>query len=64
MSGAERQRAWRQRQKAGLAVLEIEVDAIALADTLIEARLLDPNLADDRTALAEATTRLLQSLEK
>jgi hypothetical protein len=49
-----------QRRKAGLVVLPIEVDLVALADVLIEARLLDPNMVDDRTALAKATTRLIE----
>ena len=48
-----------RRRRAGLVVLPTEADPIALADALIEARLLDPNMADDRTALAKATTRLL-----
>jgi hypothetical protein len=50
----------KQRRRSGLVVLPIEVDAIALADLLIEARLLDSNMADDRTALAKAATRLLE----
>ena len=45
-------------------MLLIEVDEIPLADTLIEARLLDPILAYDRTALAQATTRLFKFLYK
>jgi hypothetical protein len=49
-----------QRRRAGLVVLPIEVDAVALADVLIEAKLLDPNLADDRAALAKATTKLIE----
>jgi hypothetical protein len=49
-----------QRRRSGLVVLPIEVDAVALADVLIEAKLLDPNMADDRTALAQATTRLIE----
>jgi hypothetical protein len=61
---AQRVAQHRARRKAGHVVLLIEVDEIPLADTLIEARLLDPSLAEDRTALAQATTRLLKSLEK
>ena len=53
------ERAYRRR-RAGLVVLSIEVDVVALADVLIEARLLDPNMADNRTVLAKATTRLLE----
>ena len=41
-------------------MLPIEVDVVALADVLIEAQLLDPNMADNRTALAKATTRLIE----
>ena len=48
------------RRKQGKVVLQVEVDEIALATALSESRLLDPNLADDRTALAEATARLLE----
>ena len=49
-----------RRRRSGLVVLPIEADVVALADVLIEARLLDPNMADDRTALAEATARLIE----
>jgi hypothetical protein len=49
-----------QRRRVGVAVLPIEVDVVALADVLIEAQLLDPNMADNRTALAKATTRLIE----
>jgi hypothetical protein len=49
-----------RRRKAGLVVLPIEVDLVALVDVLIEARLIDPNMVDDRTTLAEATTRLIE----
>jgi hypothetical protein len=61
---AQRVAQHRARRTAGRVVLQIEVDEIALADTLIEARLLDPDLAEDRTALAQATARLLKSLER
>ena len=57
---AVRMRRRRQRRREGLAVLPVEVDVIALADVLIEAKLLDPNLTDDRTALAKATTQLIE----
>ena len=50
----------RERSRGGLAVIAVEVDLIGLADFLTEARLLDPNMADDRAALAKATTRLLE----
>jgi hypothetical protein len=49
-----------QRRRAGVVVLPIEVDAVALADVLIEARLIDPNMVDDRRALATATGRLIE----
>lgn len=49
-----------QRRKAGVVVLPIEVDVTALADVLIAARMLDPNMADDRAALAKATARLIE----
>ncbi len=57
---AIRMRRARLRRRSGLVVLPIEADPITLADMLIEARLLDPNMADDRTALANATTRLIE----
>jgi hypothetical protein len=44
-----------RRRRAGLVVLPIEVDAVALADVLIEVRLLDPNMADDRTGQTPTT---------
>ena len=49
-----------RRRRAGLVVLPIEVDVVALADVLIEAQLLDPNMADNRTALAKATARFIE----
>lgn len=49
-----------QRRRAGLIVLPIAVDQTALVEALIEARLLDPNRADDRTALTQATARFLE----
>ena len=58
--GAIRFRQFYQRMRSGLVVLPVEVDATALADVLIESRLLDPTVADDRAALAKATTRLIE----
>ncbi len=62
--GAIRFRRHYQRRRSGLVVLPIEVDPVLLADVLIEARLLDPNMADDRTALAKATARLIEIFSK
>ena len=64
LANRERVKRCYARRKAGLECLTIEVDTIALADTLIEAHLLDESQIDDRTALAQATARLLKSLEK
>jgi hypothetical protein len=59
---AARQRLHRQRERAGLAVLRVEVDEIALTEKLIEGSFLDPADADDRARIEAATERLLAVL--
>ena len=65
MSSANAQRVARHhaRQKLGLSVLPIPVDAIALAEFLIKAGSLK-RADDDRAALATATARLLEIITK
>jgi len=60
LSGRERAKAFRERQRAGVVVLQIEVNEIDLVSRLIDARLLDPNEADDREAIEAAAQRVLQ----
>jgi hypothetical protein len=48
---ALRQRKRRERQRDGLIVLPVEVDAVALAEALIAAKFLQPQEYDDRDAL-------------
>lgn len=57
-----RYRRFNERRKSGLAVLSIEVDVAETADTLVSAGLLNPLLADDRAAIAEALGKLIAAL--
>jgi hypothetical protein len=50
MTVAERVRKYRQRQRAGRAVLCIEVDEVTLIARLIDEELLKPMMADDPAA--------------
>jgi hypothetical protein len=58
--GARYTRAWRERKQAGRIILRLEVDETDLAIALIDARLLDPNKADDRAALTAAAHKALR----
>ena len=50
----------RHREKAGLIVLgDIVLPEIPLVDVLVRTRRLDPNMADDRTAITAAAQQLL-----
>jgi hypothetical protein len=49
----------RQRVRDGLAVLQVEVEEVALAVALVDLGLLPPDLADDRAALSKAAGRAL-----
>jgi hypothetical protein len=55
---------FRARSQRGRIVLAVEVDEVTLAAALIESRLLDPNEADDREALTQATETLLKIFAK
>lgn len=63
MTAAERKRRERERHAAGLVHVQFWTDEIELALKLDAAGALDPNLADDRAALSEATRRLIESLQ-
>jgi hypothetical protein len=56
---AERTRRRRLRQKAGLVVLRVEVNAFAIADALVEAGHLPEWDADDRSAIVAGLERYL-----
>jgi hypothetical protein len=51
---------YRERQRNGRFVLTIEADEIELVDLLIAQELLSENLADDKSAIQEATTKMLE----
>jgi hypothetical protein len=50
---------WRAREKAGRCLLKLEVDEAVLAVALVDAGLLNPNIADDRAALTAAAQQAL-----
>lgn len=58
-AGAFYTAAWRARGRAGRCLLKLEVDEVALAIALVDAGLLDPNIADDRAALTTAAQQAL-----
>jgi hypothetical protein len=60
-SVADRVREHRARKKSGVVLITIAADEAALASALVQAKLLDPNLADDQAAIAQATSRLIES---
>jgi hypothetical protein len=62
MTVANRVRRFRERQKSGKAVLHIEVDLFAHSEMLIAAGLLKTWDDSDRSAIEEATARLLKTL--
>jgi hypothetical protein len=51
VSAAEKMRAYRERAAAGRICITVEVDAVDLAERLIEAGFLRPEDYDDRDAL-------------
>jgi len=53
-----------RRRKAGRVVLQVEVEETPLVETLIEAKLLDPNVADDRAALSAALTQFIIAVQR
>ena len=54
-----RNQALRARQAKGYVVLKVEVDEVALAETLVLAGLLDPTRVDDRACLEAALSALI-----
>jgi hypothetical protein len=60
-SVADRVREHRARKKSGVVLITIAADEAALASALVDAKLLDHNLADDQAAIAQATSRLIES---
>lgn len=61
MTSAARTRDYRQRLRNGRALLEIEVDLVALEQLLADAGLLSPD-CDDRPAVEAALGKLVELL--
>jgi hypothetical protein len=61
-ANAERVHRTYVRRRSGTRVFSIEADEVALAEKLIEARLLDPVLADDCAAIEKAATQLIKTI--
>jgi hypothetical protein len=59
---AEKQRRYRERQRDGIIILQVEVNESDFATYLQENRLIDTGRADDRRALSRATSRYLQRI--
>src|SRR5215475_7130113 len=55
-----RNRANRERLKAGRVIFAVEADHVAVAEALVAATLLQPALVDDHDAITRAVERLLQ----
>jgi len=62
MSGADRQRARRTREKAGRAIVPVEIDTEAVTAYLVDAKLLQLAQVDDRAAIGVAIRDLLDLL--
>jgi hypothetical protein len=62
MSGADRQRARRAREKAGRAVVAVEIDTEAVTAYLVDAELLHFAQVEDRQAIGIAVGNLLDLL--
>lgn len=61
MSGhAQRQRDYRQRQKAGVSVFIVECSEADLAQALVNAGILNPFQADQRQAINAALNELIR----
>lgn len=61
-SSKARQRRYRERQKSGRRVLQIEVDEVELAAALERLNLLDPLKADDGEAVQKAFDEMVRVL--
>ncbi|RWN28893.1 hypothetical protein [Mesorhizobium sp.] len=53
----------RQRDEAGIIILNVRADEDRISQLLVNLRKLDPNLADDKKAIEAATEKLLASLQ-
>jgi hypothetical protein len=63
VSGAARyQRRYRERTKAGLCVLRVQVDIVAWTEALIYCGMLQPADYDDKAAIEAATARIIELL--
>jgi hypothetical protein len=60
---AQWSREYRQRRKAARIVIDLEVDEARLSAALVEAGLLQANLADDRQAVEQALQRLINEFQ-
>jgi hypothetical protein len=58
-NGAQRQRRHRERTRAGLIVLQIEADEVALTEQLVIAGFLAPQDVEDRDAITAALERVV-----
>lgn len=59
MSGAERKRRFRERQRLGLAVVPVEVDVCALAELLVAVGELHPRRVESFAEVCAAASRYL-----
>jgi hypothetical protein len=59
-SVADRVREHRARKRSGVALITVAVDEVALVAALVEAGLLDVNMADDQGAIIDSVERLLE----
>jgi hypothetical protein len=62
LTAAERQRRWRDRERAGLVVLPVQVDAVRLAAVLADQGTFLVSEDCSRAELARAVEALLQAL--
>jgi hypothetical protein len=62
MSVADRQRRRRQREKAGLVCVTVEIDPSVAGDLLREGGLIDPLTEDDPATLAVGVAKLIRTL--
>jgi hypothetical protein len=58
---AARLRRHRERQKAGRLCVTVEIDEVALAVALIDAKLLPPELENDRAAIKRALEQAIDT---
>jgi len=61
---ADRMRVLRARRQRGRIPLVVEVDEVLLCERLIAAGFLGTNQQDDRTAVSDAVSRLLDALAR